>query len=62
MRAPVFAVSFVAMLGSTVYSYALSDGLAMMGPSGAAFSAVIFVVALLLVVYSRRMRAAGVLS
>ncbi len=58
---PTFAVSFVAMLVTTVYSYGLSDGMKVMGTMGLIFSAVIFVVALLLVIYSKAMAARGVL-
>lgn len=60
--APVFAVSFCAMLVTTVHSFVLTDGMEIMGTAGAIFSAVIFVVALLLVVYARAMRSRGVLS
>jgi hypothetical protein len=61
--APVFLVSFLAMVVTTIHNYVLTDGLAKMGGAGvAAFAAVIFVVALLLVVYARAMRAKGVLA
>lgn len=58
---PVFGVSFVAMLITTVQNYALSDGMQVMGTTGMIISVVIFVVALLLVIYSRAMTARGVL-
>jgi hypothetical protein len=59
---PVFAVSFVAMVLTTIHNYFLSDGLEMMGGGGQlAFAAVIFLVALALVFYARAMAARGVL-
>jgi len=59
---PVFAVSFVAMVATTIHNYVLSDGLEMMGgPGQLAFAAVIFLVALALVFYARAMAARGVL-
>ena len=58
---PVFGISFVSMLITTVQNYALSGGMGVMGTTGLIFSAVIFVVALLLVIYSRSMTARGVL-
>ncbi|MDH4050396.1 MAG: hypothetical protein OEU93_02385 [Rubrivivax sp.] len=60
----VLSVSFVAMVLTTVYNYVLSDGLQVMGASvfSIVFSAVIFGVALLLVVYARAMRDRGVLA
>jgi len=57
----LFAVSLLGMVVSTVYSLFLSDGLEVMGQEAAIFSAVIFIVAVLLLVYARRMRARGVL-
>ena len=56
-----FAVSLLGLIVTTVYTVFLSDGLEIMGAGGAAFSAVIFVVAVLLLVYARRMAAVGVL-
>jgi len=58
----VFAVSFVSMVVTTVYSFGLSDGREVMGAAGFVFTMVIFVVALGLVLYSRAMRARGVLA
>lgn len=58
----VFAVSLVAMLPMWAYNYLLTDGLRIMGGAGAlAFSAVIFVVALGLWLYARRLANAGFL-
>lgn len=59
---PVLAVSLAAMLPTWIYNYLLTDGLRIMGGAGAAaFSAAIFVVALALWLYARRMAKAGVL-
>lgn len=53
---PVFVVSFVAMVLTTIYNFVLSDGLEVMGGAGPlAFSALIFIVACALVWYSKRM-------
>ena len=63
MAAPVFLVSFLAMVATTIHNFVLTDGMMKMGGGGAiVFSAVIFVVALLLVLYSRAMRRRGVLA
>ena len=60
---PVFAVSFVAMVLTTIYNFVLTNGMEIMGGPGAAiFSAVIFVVALLLVFYARSLKQRGYLS
>lgn len=57
---PVFLVSLVAMLPMWLYNYVFSDGLRLMGGAGAlAFSALIFVVALALWWYARRLAGAG---
>lgn len=62
LAVPVFVVSFVAMVCTTIYNFVLSNGMEMMGGPGALIlSAVIFVIALALVFYSRAMRAKGVL-
>ncbi len=59
---PVLAVSLAAMLPTWVYNYLLTDGLRIMGGAGAAtFSAAIFVVALALWLYARRLANANVL-
>jgi len=58
---PLFLISFVAMVITTIYNYVLTDGMEVMGTSGAIFAAVIFVVALGLVMYSRALAASGVL-
>jgi len=58
----LFALSLVGMVASTVYTVFLSQGLELMGTAGNVFSAVIFVIAIALLVYARGMRARGVLS
>lgn len=58
----LFAASLAGMIVSTIYTVFLSDGLDIMGSEAMVFSAVIFVIGVLLLVYARRMRAAGVLT
>lgn len=59
---PVFLVSFIAMVLTTIHNFVLSDGLHVMGGVGVIiFSAIIFVIALLLVIYAKAMRRRGVL-
>jgi len=60
--APVFLVSFVAMVITSIQNFLLSDGMAVMGGGAVAFSAVIFVVALALWLYARSLVAKGVLA
>lgn len=59
---PVFLVSFVCMLVTTIHNYVIAGAADIVGGSGIFFSAVIFIVALVLVVYSRRMTNKGVLT
>lgn len=62
LAAGVFLVSFLAMVVTTIYNFGLSDGLEVMGGAGPlAFSALIFVFALLLYLYARAMKNRGVL-
>lgn len=62
LAAPVFLVSFLAMVVTTIYNFLLSDGLEHMGGAfELSFSALIFIVALLLWRYAVAMRARGVL-
>ena len=58
----VFAVSFVSMLVTSVYSFGLSAGREVMGAGGLVFSLVIFVVALALVLYSQALRRREILA
>jgi len=57
----LFVIALAAMLASTANSFLLSDGLEVMGSGGAIFSGIIFVIAVLLVWYSRAMIRQGVL-
>ena len=60
---PVFVVSFVSMLITTIHNFFIADGMKIMGGVGPLiFSAVIFVVALLLVFYSSAMGKRGILG
>lgn len=56
-----FAVSLVGLAISTVWQFALSDGLALMGQSALYVNATIWVILIALLVYALRQRAAGVL-
>ena len=57
-----FLASFLAMVVTTVHSYGFAGAAAVTGAGGMVFSAVIFLVALALVLYTRRLRARGVLG
>lgn len=59
---PVFVVSFVCMLVSMIYNYGIAGGADIMGGTGVFFSVVVFIVALVLVVYSCKMAGKGVLT
>ena len=57
LAAGVFLVSFLSMVVTTIYNFGLSNGLeAMGGPGELAFSAMIFVFALLLYLYAKAMK------
>jgi hypothetical protein len=59
---PVFLVSLLATLAAMVQNYLLSNGLKIMGsPGQLAFTAAIVVVAIVLFLYAKAMRARGVL-
>lgn len=62
LAAPVFLVSLVCMILTSIYNFALSDGLALMGGAAAAFTVVIFLFALGLWLYARAMAQRGILS
>jgi hypothetical protein len=62
LAAPVFLVSFLAMVVTTVYSYGFADASAVMSAGDRAFSGAIFLVALGLWLYARAMGARGVLD
>ena len=62
LAVPVFLASFVAMTLTAMQNYVLSNGLDVIGGSfELAFTAAIFIVALLLFIYARAMRGRGVL-
>jgi hypothetical protein len=59
----VFCVSLVAMAISTIYSYGISNGMEIVGDTfSLVFTAVIFLIALALYLYARRMAASGVIT
>ncbi len=62
LATPVFLVSFVAMVVTTIHNYGFSDAMAISGAGGLAFAAMIFVISLCLWLYSRAMGARGVLG
>ena len=57
----LFGASIVAMVLTGIYSYALTDGLALMGTGGAIFTGVIWLIAFSLFFYARAMARCGVL-
>jgi hypothetical protein len=57
----LFGAAIAGMVLTTIHNYVLTDGMAIMGAGGAAFSVVIWVIALALFFYARRMAARGVL-
>lgn len=58
---PAFAVSVAGMVVNWVYTLGMSNGAEIMGGGGMVFGTVIWVVAILLLVYAWRMSAKGVL-
>lgn len=58
----LFTGSLLGMLVTSFHNFVLHDGLAIMGTTGAIFSAVIFLVAILLIFYSRAMARRSVLA
>ena len=57
----LFGAAIAGMAISTLYNFVLSNGLEMMGTTGAVFTAVIWVIALLVFFYARAMARRGVL-
>ena len=57
----LFGAAIAGMLITTIYNFVLTDGLEAMGTEGAIFSAVIWVISLLLFFYARAMARRGVL-
>lgn len=62
VAAPILLASLVAMVVTSIHNFLLTNGLEVMGGGGAAFSALIFVVALGLWLYARAMTLRGVLA
>ena len=63
LAVPVFLVSLIAMVISTIYTYGIANGMEVVGDTfSLVFTAVIFLVALALYVYARKMAGSGVLS
>ncbi|HIG85855.1 MAG TPA: hypothetical protein EYQ25_02315 [Planctomycetes bacterium] len=58
----IYAISLGCMVGSNTYLFGFSDGAEVMGNEGLIFTVVIFIVSLGLVLYSRAMQRAGVLT
>ena len=57
----LFGAAIAGMAVTTLYNFVLSDGLSLMGAGAAAFTAVIWIIALSLFFYSRTMARRGVL-
>ena len=57
----LFGAALAGMAVTTLHNFVLSDGLAMMGAGAAAFTVVIWVIALSLFFYSRAMSRRGIL-
>ena len=57
----LFGASIVGMVLTGIYSYVLTDGMALMGTGGAIFTAVIWLIAFSLFFYARAMTRCGVL-
>lgn len=57
-----FTISILGMVVSSIYNFGLTDGTKIMGTGGLIFSIVIWIVAILLLIYSRKMAAKGVLA
>jgi hypothetical protein len=58
----LFGLAILGLAVSTVYNFVLSNGLEMMGTGAAMFTAVIWVIAVLLLFYARAMAKKGVLQ
>jgi hypothetical protein len=58
----MFGLSLAGLAVTTLYQYGLTNGLEVMGTGGAIFCAVIWVIAILLLLYARAMRKKGVLA
>jgi hypothetical protein len=58
----IYAISLGFMVGSNIYLFGFSDGAEVMGNEGLIVTAVVFSISLGLVLYSRAMQRAGVLT
>lgn len=58
----MFAASLLGLLGTTTYSYLLSEGAAIMGSAGTIFTIVIWIIQIALLVYALRLEKNGVLT
>ena len=58
----MFGLAVIGLLVTSIYNFGLSNGAELMGEGAVIFSAVIWIVAILLLVYARAMAKRGVLS
>ncbi len=58
----LFGLSLAGMAVTTIYNFVLTEGLEIMGTVGAIFTAVIWIVAILLFLYARALAKKGVLT
>jgi len=58
----LFGTAIIGLVLTTIYNFILSDGMAVMGSEAAIFSAVIWIIALLLYFYASAMAKRGVLK
>ena len=61
LAVPVLVVSFLCMVVTVIHNYGFAGGADIVGGGGLIFSAIIFVVALALIIYARSMARRGVL-
>jgi hypothetical protein len=59
---PVFVLSLVGVLVQNTNAWLLADGLAVFGPGGAVMPALVILIAIALIVYSRKAKADGTIS
>ena len=63
LAVPVFLVALIAMVISTIYTYGIADGMEVVGDTfSLVFTAVIFLIALALYFYARKMAGSDVLT
>ena len=61
LAVPVLLVSFLCMVVTTIYNYGFAGAADIVGATGLVISAVVFVIALALIIYARSMATKGVL-